>query len=85
MVWYRKKKADRELKYGKDSYNVDCEQLFFMSLKGEIKSNPFSSQEKKKKERNSLNVWKALAKSKENLVYKFIVEKSLRNPTEGVF
>lgn len=45
-----------------------------MSLKGKIKSNPFSSQQKKKKKRNSLNVRKALAKSKENLVYKCIAE-----------
>lgn len=47
--------------------------MFFMSLKGKIKSNPFSFQQKKKK-RNSLNVRKALAKSKENLVYKCIAE-----------
>lgn len=40
---------------------------------------------KKKKKRNSLNVRKALAKSKENLVYKCIAEKRLWNPTEGVF
>lgn len=56
-----------------------------MSLKGKIKSNPFNSQEKKKKEKIHLNVRKALAKSKEDLDYKCIAEKGLWNPTEGVF
>lgn len=57
--------------------------MFFTSLKGKIKVIHLVLSKKRK--RNSLNVRKALAKSRENLAYKCVEQRRWWNPAEGVF